>query len=195
MARVQSIQQELEIEESKKYSAGKEKKKVGMRIVFSEEKIIGATDALEIIFPNRKTQTAARIFIEWLKAKDGQASKSAVSIFADEIQSGRLYNKGIPFKYSKRNFYMTVLRTLISMGFIRRNVPVWDERRGATHYVYQRNLFDIPLKPPGVGFWRIAYYVCRRWNEDFKQSIAEEVNTPTRSMVAAQRIKRQPLQR
>ena len=167
MARVQSIQQELEIEESKKYSAGKEKKKVGMRIVFSEEKIIGATDALEIIFPNRKTQTAARIFIEWLKAKDGQASKSAVSIFADEIQNGKFDNKGIPFKYSKRNFYMTVLRTLISMGFIRRNVPVWDERSKRTLYVYMKNIFDIPKKPPSVGFWRLSYYIAKKWNKIF----------------------------
>ena len=167
MARVQSIQQELEIEESKKYSAVKEKKKVGMRIVFSEEKIIGATDALEIIFPNRKTQTAARIFIEWLKAKDGQASKSAVSIFADEIQNGKWDNKGIPFKYSKRNFYMTVLRTLISMGFIRRNVPVWDERSKRTQHVYVKNIFDIPKKPPSVGFWRLSYYISKKWNKIF----------------------------
>jgi len=167
MASVQSIQQELEKEETKNYSANIKKKKAGMRIVFSEEKIIGATDALEIIFPNRKTQNAARIFIEWLKAKDGQASKSAVSIFADEIQSGKLYNKGIPFKYSKRNFYMTVLRTLISMGFIRRNVPVWDERSKRTLYVYMKNIFDIPKKPPSVGFWRLSYYIAKKWNKIF----------------------------
>ena len=167
MASVQSIQKDLEKEETKNYSADKKKKKVGMRIVFSEEKIIGATDALEIIFPNRKTQTAARIFIEWLKAKDGQASKSAVSIFADEIQNGKFDNKGIPFKYSKRNFYMTVLRTLISMGFIRRNVPVWDERSKRTQYVYVKNIFDIPKKPPSVGFWRLSYYISKKWNKIF----------------------------
>ena len=90
------------------------KKKGGMRIVFSEEKIIGAYNALEIIFPNKKTQTAAKIFVEWLKGKDGQASKTAVSIFADELQNGRLHDNGIHFKYSKRNLYMTVLRTLVS---------------------------------------------------------------------------------
>jgi len=167
MAKVQSIHQELEIEESNQYSESRHKKKTGMRIVFSEEKIIGATDALEIIFPNSKTQTAARIFIEWLKSKDGQASKSAVSIFADEIQNGNMYNKGIPFKYSKRNFYMTVLRTLISMGFIRRNVPVWDERNKRTLYVYMKNIFDIPQKPPSVGFWRLSYYIAKKWNRMF----------------------------
>ncbi len=145
----------------------KPRKKVGMRVVFSEEKIIGAVDALEIIFPNKKTKAAARIFVDWLKERGGQASKTAVSIFANEMQEGKLDYKGIPFNYSKRNFYMTVLRTLVTMGFVRRNVPIWDERSKRTLYVYMRNIFDIPQKPPSVGFWRLSYYVCKKWNKIF----------------------------
>ena len=166
-----------------------------MRLNLSEESVLSSKDALEVIFPNGKTRTAARLFIDWLKERGGNATKSSVSQFANNLESGVDIKPGRSFNYSRRNFYVTIIRNLIKLGFLQRNVPVWDERRGATHYVYQRNLFDIPLKPPGVGFWRIAYYVCRRWNEDFKQPIAEEVNTPTRSMVTAQRIKRQPLQR
>ena len=142
-----------------------------MRINFSEEQIIGASDALEIIFPNRKTQIAARIFVKWLKEREGQAPKTAVSIFAEEMQNGNLENKGRPFKYSKRNFYLTVLKTLIAMGFIRRNVPVWDERSKRTLYVYMRNIFDIPQKPPSVGFWRLSYYVAKKWNKIFLEPI------------------------
>lgn len=167
MTSVQSIQQDLETENSTQKSNVKSKKKTGMRIIFSEEKIIGATDALEIIFPNLKTRTAARIFVEWLKNKDGQASKTAVSIFADEIQNGTLDDKGRPFKYSKRNFYMTVLKTLVGMGFLRRNVPIWDDHGKRTLYVYMRNIFDIPQKPPSVGFWRLSYYIAKKWNKIF----------------------------
>ncbi|MBI2183528.1 MAG: hypothetical protein HYU39_01065 [Thaumarchaeota archaeon] len=139
-----------------------------MRVKFTEEKIMSAQDALEVIFPNRKTQLAAHIFVEWLKMQGGYASKNAVSRFADGLQKGDFMSNKTPFKYSRRNFYMTVLRTLVEMGFISRNVPVYVEKSGKTLYVYSRNLFDIPLKPPSVGFWRLSYYVCRKWNELFK---------------------------
>jgi hypothetical protein len=168
MTAVQPIEQSIEEEPKESFSVRpRSATKGGMRIIFSEEKIIGASDALEIIFPNRKTQTAARIFVKWLKDKGGQSSKTAVSLFAEEMQGGRLDGNGRPFRYSKRNFYMTVLKTLISMGFIRRNVPVWDERGKRTLYVYVRNIFDIPQKPPSVGFWRLSYYVAKKWNKIF----------------------------
>jgi len=138
-----------------------------MRVDFTEEKVMAASDALEVIFPNKASQNAARIFTEWLKSNGGQASKRAVSVFAEGLQEGRFKCHGRPFKYSKRNFYMTVLKTLISMGFIRRNVPVWDERSKRTLYVYMRNIFDIPQKPPSIGFWRLAYYVAKKWNKLF----------------------------
>jgi len=143
------------------------RKKSGMRIFFSEEKIISASDALDIIFPNKKTQTAARIFSYWLKEKGGKATKTAVSMFAEKIDQGVLDSSGKPFRYSKRNFYLTVLRTLISMGFIRRNVPIWDDRSKKTLYVYMRNLFDIPQKPPSIGFWKLSFYIARKWNRIF----------------------------
>lgn len=166
--RMQTVQQTAETDTSTVSDvSGKVRKRMGMRINFSEEKVLGASDALEIIFPNRKTQTAARLFVEWLSRRGGQASKTAVRVFADEMQSGIIDGKGRPFKYSKRNFYMTVLRNLVAMGFIRRNVPVWDERSKTTLYVYMRNIFDIPQKPPSVGFWRLAYYVSKKWNKFF----------------------------
>lgn len=142
-----------------------------MRVKFTEENIMSASDALEVIFPNRKTQAAAHIFVEWLKERGGYASKNAVSEFTDALQRGEFMNNKAPFKYSRRNFYVTVLRTLVDMGFMSRNVPVYVEKNGKTLYVYSRNLFDIPLKPPSVGFWRLSYYVCRKWNELFSTKI------------------------
>lgn len=139
-----------------------------MRLRFSEEAVLSASDALEVLFPNRKTQSAARIFVEWLKSQGGYASKNAVSRFADALQAGEFMSRSTPFKYSRRNFYMTVLRALLEMGFVSKNVPVWVDKSKKTLYVYQRNLFDIPSKPPSVGFWRLSYYVCRKWNGMFK---------------------------
>ncbi|MBI2126971.1 MAG: hypothetical protein HYU02_06650 [Thaumarchaeota archaeon] len=143
-----------------------------VRLNFSDESI-HSSDALEIIFPNRKTRDAARLFVDWLKNKGGTASKNAVSNFADELHNGSMSVKGIPFTYSRRNFYLTVLRTLVDLGFIQRNVPVWDSMRRQTIYVYSRNIFDITQKPPSVGFWRLTYYICRKWNELFLEQVQE----------------------
>lgn len=138
-----------------------------MRMDLSEERVLSARDPLEIIFPNKITRTAARIFLDWLKEGGGKATKNAVSNFANSLEGGKHMHKNAPFKYSRRNFYMTVLKALIKLGFIQRNVPFWDEKSRKTHYVYMRNIFDIPQKPPSVGFWKLSYYVCRKWNDEF----------------------------
>src|SRR3972149_7860787 len=165
------VSSQLEIDSSIEVPV-RPRKKMGMRVDFSEENILSASDALEIIFPNKKTQIAARIFVAWLNEKGGQSSKTSVRLFADELQSGRLDSKGVCFRYSKRNFYMTVLRNLIDLGFIRRNVPIWDDHGKRTLYVYARNIFDIPQKPPAIGFWRLSYYVAKKWNKLFPNNNA-----------------------
>lgn len=146
------------------------------RLNFSEEAVHSASDALAVIFPNKKTHDAARLYVGWLKKKGGSASKNAVSNFADELQRGAMNVRGVPFSYSRRNFYLTVLRTLLDLGFIQRNVPVWDSSRRQTVYVYSRNIFDIPLKPPSVGFWRLSYYLCRKWNDMFLEKYQELIS-------------------
>jgi len=138
-----------------------------LRTRLSEETIRSSSNTIEILFPDGRTRKAAFIFIEWLKDKGGQASKNAVSQFANSLQIGKLEHKGVPFRYSRRNFYMTILKTFVDMGFVQRNVPVWDRGAARTLFLYQRNFFDIPQKPPSVGFWRLAYYICKKWNDMF----------------------------
>jgi len=145
------------------------------RLNFAEESIHATSDALDVIFPNKKTRDAAKLFVEWLKKKGGSASKNAVSDFADELQKGSMMIRDMPFSYSRRNFYLTLLRTLVGLGFIQRNVPVWDSVRKQTVYIYSRNIFDIPQKPPSVGFWRLSYYVCRKWNDLFLEQFQENL--------------------
>ena len=135
--------------------------------MLSEEKVMSTSNIFDIIFPGIKTRRAAELFTKILIKSNGTSTKNAVSEFANNLQSGIMLENGELFKYSRRNFYMTVLRTLVDMGFIQKNVPVWDERRNKTLYVYSRNIFDIPNKPPTVGFWRISYYICKKWNKLF----------------------------
>ena len=134
---------------------------------FSEKKIMASKDTIEIIFPNTKTRTAAKIFVTWIKKQDGIATKNAVSEFANSLNNGTNSDEVTYFKYSRRNFYMTILRKLIDMGFIQHNVPIWDSKRNKTIHVYKINIFDIPKKPPQIGFWKLSYYICKKWNKLF----------------------------
>ena len=134
--------------------------------MLSEEKVM-SNNIFEIIFPGIKSKKAAELFVKMLQKSNGKATKNAVSDFANNLQNGILMENGELFKYSRRNFYMTVLRTLVDMGFIQKNMPVWDTKRNKTLYVYSRNFFDIPNKPPTVGFWRLSYYICKKWNKLF----------------------------
>ena len=131
----------------------------------SEEKVMSTGNFFEIIFPEKKTRIAAECFSQLLAKNNGIATKNSVSEFANSLHNGITLDNGIFYKYSRRNFYMTVIRTLLDMGFIQRNVPIWDISRKKTLYVYSRNLLDIPNKPPSIGFWKIAYYICRKWND------------------------------
>ena len=134
---------------------------------FSETKIMSSKDTIEIIFPNTKTRKAAKIFVNWIKKQDGIATKNAVSEFANSLNSGTNSQEFSYFKYSRRNFYMTILRKLIDIGFIQHNVPIWDSKLNKTIYVYKINIFDIPKKPPQIGFWKLSYYMCKKWNKLF----------------------------
>tara|TARA_B100000029_G_scaffold516705_1_gene632941 strand:- start:20334 stop:20753 length:420 start_codon:yes stop_codon:yes gene_type:complete len=138
--------------------------------MLSEEKVMSTNNIFDIIFPGIKSKKAAELFITILRKSNGKATKNAVSDFANNLQDGMLLENGELFKYSRRNFYMTVLRTLIDMGFIQKNVPVWDTKRNKTLYVYSRNIFDIPNKPPAIGFWRLSYYICKKWNKEFQNN-------------------------
>ena len=135
--------------------------------MLSEEKVMSTNNIFDIIFPGIKSKKAAELFVKILQKSNGKATKNAVSDFANNLQNGILMENGEWFKYSRTNFYMTVLRTLVDMGFIQKNMPIWDTKRNKTLYVYSRNFFDIPNKPPTVGFWRLSYYICKKWNKLF----------------------------
>ncbi|MCX8188763.1 MAG: hypothetical protein N3F64_03560 [Nitrososphaeria archaeon] len=138
-----------------------------MRLNISEENVINSKSVLEILFPNRKSRIAAKLLLDYMKENNGRLTKNALNNFARRLENKEILYNNMPFKYSRRNLYGTVLKNLVKLGFIQRNAPVWDDRLKRTLKVYQIQIFDIPNKPPAIGFWRIAYYICRKWNEEF----------------------------
>jgi len=138
-----------------------------MRLDLSEESVINSKSVLEILFPNKKSRIAAKLLLDWMKENNGIATKNALNNFARRLEGKELLHANMPFKYSRRNLYGTVIRNLVKLGFIQRNAPIWDERLKKTLKVYRIQVFDIPSKPPTMGFWRMCFYICRKWNEEF----------------------------
>lgn len=117
---------------------------------------------LNVFFGERKeTIEAAKILISRMKANRHLAlTKREMRFLAKELESGKL---GI--KYSYHNFYTKMLKKLIELGFIDKDVLIWDEERKKTKAVYQIKLQLIPERPPQGGFVKKAWLIAKSWNE------------------------------
>lgn len=124
-------------------------------------------DVCEVIFSHKKTVKACRLFLDWLKNNGNEASRAQVSSFARELAGGHI-RKG--FTYKRSNFYRTVLRKLMSLGFISLQPRFDPEKRSGTRYVYAPVRQPIPKRPPlgERSFWRLAWEAAKKWNEEFE---------------------------
>jgi hypothetical protein len=117
-------------------------------------------DICKLLFAYSKTQVACRLFIVWLKAHRGRVSPKQVSQFSRDLQEGRI-REG--FAYSRVNFYRTVFRRLVELGFITR---FYMRREG---WLYRVQDQPIPRKPPGGrNFWNLAWQICQKWNHEWE---------------------------
>lgn len=90
------------------------------------------------VFPDKrqkKAYTALVIFLKWMKEQKLFASKWQISKFASGLASEKFLWKNQVFRYSRRNFYGTVVRKLLDLGYIR-----WGQK-------YE------PGKPPRSGYF------------------------------------------
>ena len=114
-------------------------------------------DVCELLFRHRKTQEACRVFVAWLKEKEGEATPREMSQFAWDLQEGRVKSG---FTYQRRVFYGVVLKTLMTLGFVGKTMRY---RKGV---VYVPILQPIPRRAPLLGtWWGFAYMVAERWNQ------------------------------
>jgi len=122
-------------------------------------------DICEVIFSHKKTVEACRCFIKWLKNNGSQGSRSEVSLFAYNLAKGRV-RKG--FRYRRENFYRTLLKRLLDLGFISLQPRYDPENKRNVSYKYAFSHQPIPKKPPlgGRSFWRLAWEVAKKWNEE-----------------------------
>jgi hypothetical protein len=119
-------------------------------------------DVCKVIFSHKKTVKACRLFMEWLKTVGGECTRSELSQFARDLANGRVQDG---FTYKRSNFYRTILRRFVALGFISLQ-PRWEECRYVHKYarIYQLIPKRAPLGDPS--FWRLAWEVAKKWNEE-----------------------------
>jgi len=123
---------------------------------------IGKGNVLNFLFGERdETIKAARLTIGKMKEVNTLSmTKREMRFFAKDLESGKL---GV--KYSYHNFYTKLIRKLLTMGFMEKDVVVWDARRKKTAAVYQLRLQPIPERPPQAGFVKQTWQVAKGWND------------------------------
>jgi hypothetical protein len=127
-----------------------------------DDRVLGRGDALGFLFGDRKeTLEAARLTIHKMKeASTLSMTKREMRFFAKDLEAGKM---GV--KYSYHNFYTKLLRKLLSMGFVEKDVLIWDQKRRKTVSVYQLKLQPIPERAPQSGFVKHAWQVAKGWND------------------------------
>jgi hypothetical protein len=131
------------------------------------EKAINNGDVLAVLFGDRKdTLDAAKTLIAKMKANQNLSlTKRQMRFFAKDLEKGTL---GV--KYSYHNFYMKLLKKLLEMGFVEKDVLIWDDKRKKTEAVYQLRLQSIPERGPTGGFVKQAWQIAKGWNDLVRQS-------------------------
>jgi predicted transcriptional regulator len=131
------------------------------------EKAINNGDVLAVLFGDRRdTLDAARTLIGRMRSKQNLSmTKREMRFFAKDLEKGTL---GV--KYSYHNFYMKLLKKLLEMGFVEKDVLIWDDKRKKTEAVYQLRLQSIPERGPQGGFIKQAWQLAKGWNDLVRQS-------------------------
>ena len=126
------------------------------------EKAINNGDVLAVLFGDRKdTLDAAKTLIGKMKANQNLSmTRRQMRFFAKDLETGTL---GV--KYSYHNFYMKLLKKLLEMGFVEKDVLIWDNKRKKTESVYQLRLQSIPERGPQGGFVKQAWLLAKGWND------------------------------
>lgn len=123
---------------------------------------IGRGNVLSFLFGDRKeTIRAAELTIDRMKQVNTLSmSRRELRFFAKDLESGKF---GV--RYSYHNFYTKLIRKLLDLGFLEKDVTIWDAKRQATSRVYQLKLQSIPERPPQSGFVKQAWHVAKGWND------------------------------
>lgn len=127
------------------------------------EVLSGKADICGLLFSHAKTQYACRLFLQWLREAPYGRTRKELSQFARDLEAGRV-KEG--FRYRRSSFYRVIRKRLLQLGFLglaqRSRDHGWTYKYVAVHQ-------PIPKRgPDGWSFARLAWILCKRWNEELE---------------------------
>ena len=133
------------------------------------ELISSQQDICELLFAQKRTQHACRLFLEALK-ESGGLTRSELSQFAWDLEAGKIEKD---FKYRRTSFYRQIRKPLLTLGLITIEQRFGEKRDFDVKSFVVREKHvpvrqPIPKRPPdGLNLARLTWVICKRWNDEF----------------------------
>jgi hypothetical protein len=126
-------------------------------------------DVCTLLFAQRRTQQACRLFLDFLKEHKA-LSRRELSRFAWDLQAGKV-KPG--FRYSRTQFYAQVRKVLMTLGLIGiedrfDQKAEFDLQFSIVRQKYVPVRQPITKRPPdGLNLVRLTWVICDKWNREF----------------------------
>jgi len=126
-------------------------------------------DTCELLFLQKRTQHACRLFLNYLKGHGG-LTRSKLSLFAWKFGSFKI-QKG--FKYKRTSFCRQIRKPLLTLGLITIEKRFGEEQDSdvKSFVVREKHVLvrqPIPKRPPdGLNLVRLMWIICKRWSDEF----------------------------
>jgi len=120
---------------------------------------VGEEDIVDILFTREDSRRAARLFLGWLKDRQGRCSKPEMNEFSHTLASDKVL--------SRTNFYKTILHRFMVLGLIAEQLE-YDQRKNDSVKVYRAVLQPIGKRRPiSPSLTYLAHVVAEKWNLKF----------------------------
>ncbi|MDG7007167.1 MAG: hypothetical protein JRN06_02850 [Nitrososphaerota archaeon] len=128
---------------------------------------VGKGNVLNFLFGDRdETIKVAKLTVNRMKQVSTLSmTKRELRFFAKDLETGKL---GV--KYSYHGFYTKLIRKLLYLGLMEKDVAIWDPKHRKTPRVYQLKLQPISERPPQSGFVKQTWQIAKAWNDLIQES-------------------------
>ena len=133
------------------------------------ELISSDQDICELLFAQKRTQHACRLFLDYLRERGG-LTRGELSRFAWDLEAGEV-EEG--FQYRRTSFYRQIRRVLLTLGLVAIEQRFEAKRDfDLTSFVVREKYVPvrqpIPKRPPdGLNLVRLMWIICQKWNREF----------------------------
>jgi len=129
-------------------------------------------DICSLLFVQARARRACRLFLDYFRVQRS-LTRTEMSRFADDLEGGKV-EKG--FRYSRRQFYAQVRRTLLTLGLISieqrlvsaQGFDIVSERVKEKYIPVRQPISKRP--PDGLNLVRLMWIICKRWNDEFLEN-------------------------